>query len=251
MSEAKAFFDAAEKRTRVMVETTLGRTAPIIALNLGAAHTDGVERMLRDAKTTFAVLKPLSLADNLKAGDLSVPAFERKNKQLSVAFSGKGLGSLLDGRRKPPPDIGETWLQSEARLRWVTAKLARAANEPDFPSAVLKQKIDALDDVRVNWPTVKKRSNGDVFFTASVLTQKGRINVSTVCGMPKGIESFVNRRSSKTLEQLLKEGRDEIKKEPGERKEPEKAPVVEFVTPDVSAAFALESKALENVGITG
>ena len=251
MSEAKAFFDAAEKRTRAMVETAVGGTAPLVALNVGAAHTEGVERMLRDAKTTYAILKPLALADNLKAGDLSVPAFERKNKQLSVAFSGKGLGSLLDGRRKPPPDIGETWLQSEARLRWVTAKLARAAIEADFPSAALKQKIDALSDVKVNWGTVKKRPNGDVFFTASVLTQKGRVNVSTVCGMPNGMKSFVNRRGTKTLEQLLKEGRDGVKKEPGERKEPEKTPVIEFVTPDVSAAFSLESKALENVGITG
>ena len=253
MSEAKAFFDAADHRTEVMVETALqvGRKAPLVALNVGAAHTAGVERMLRDAKTTYAVLKPQSLADNLKAADLSITAFERKNKQLSVAFSGKGLGSLLDGRRKPRPLTAQTWLQSEARFRWVTAKLARAANEPDFPGAALKQKIDAVDEVKVNWTSVKKRANGDVFFTASVLTQKGRVNVSTVCGTPKGVESFVKRRGTKSLEQLLQEGREEIKKEEGERKEPEKAPVVEFVTPDVSAAFALESKALENISITG
>ena len=147
--------------------------------------------------------------------------------------------------------VGALGFRARSKFLLQNREAALKSSSPVLPDLNLKQKIDALDDVRVNWPTVKKRSNGDVFFTASVLTQKGRINVSTVCGMPKGIESFVNRRSSKTLEQLLKEGRDEIKKEPGERKEPEKAPVVEFVTPDVSAAFALESKALENVGITG
>lgn len=102
----------------------------------------------------------------------------------------------------------------------------------------------------MNWTTVRKRPNGDVFFTASVLTQKGRINISTVCGIPKGIQTFVNR-SRKTLEQLLKDGREDFKNEPEQREEPKKTPVVEFVTPDVSAAFVIDSKALENIHITG
>jgi hypothetical protein len=253
MSEAMAFFDAADRRSRTMVDTALsvGATAPLVAMNVGAAHTPGIMQMLHDAQASYAVLRPLSLEQNLKAADLGSPEFERKNKLLSVAFTGKGLGSFLDGRRKPRPATGEPWLESEGRLRFAAASLARAAaTEPNFPSPALKKAIDSLDEVNVNWTSVRKRPNGDVFFTASVLTQKGRVNISTVCGMPKGIQTFVNRKR-KTLEQLLKDVRDDIKKEPGPRQEPKNTPVIEFVTPDVSAAFALDSTALDNMRISG
>jgi hypothetical protein len=251
MSEAKAFFDAAGTRTRTITDTTLqvGSGVPLLAVNVGAAHTDEIVRMLRNAKATFAVLKPVSLAQNSDAADLSFEAFERKNKYLSVSFSGKGLGSFLDGRRKPPPNDRQH-IRSAIQLRYITALLVRGADGPGFPGPKLMNKINEVDDVKVDQKTIRKEPNGDVSFTASVLVEKGWIKLAGRGGMPKGLPVY-ERLKGKKLEQLLKEIHDEVSKEKGERKEPEKTPVVEFVTPDVSAAFAKEPAALKNVRFSG
>lgn len=252
MAEAKAFFAAAEKRTGTIVQATLEmkKAMPLVAMNVGAAHTEGVRRMLDEAKATYGVLTPLSLAKDLKAGDLSYEAFNRKNKQQSVMWLGKGLGSMLDGRHKYRPNVGMKWFQGESQLRFVTALLARASGQSNFPDAALRQKVDRLEDVKVSWKTVKTQQNGDVDFTASVLGEKGWITVSTRCGIPKGAESFVILKG-RTLEQLLNKDLDEVRKEAGERKEPEKGPVIEMVTPDVMAAYDKEPNALANISISG
>jgi predicted transcriptional regulator len=111
-------------------------------------------------------------------------------------------------------------------------------------------KINEVDDVKVDQKTIRKEPNGDVSFTASVLVEKGWIKLAGRGGMPKGLPVY-ERLKGKKLEQLLKEIHDEVSKEKGERKEPEKTPVVEFVTPDVSAAFAKEPAALKNVRFSG
>ena len=252
MSEARAFFGAAGTRTKTMVDTTLeiGSRTPLIAMNVGAAHTDEIVRSLRGTKATFGVLKPLSLAQNSEAAELSFEAFERKNKYLSVSFSGKGLGSFLDGRRKPPPAGDKKHIQSATELRYITAVMVRGSNGPGFPGPELKNKINGVENVKVDWKTVRKEPNGVVSFTTSVLGEKGWTNLAVRAGMPKGILTYERQRGKK-LEQLLKEIHNEVSKEKGERKEPEKAPVVEFVTPDVSAAFAKTPPALANVLISG
>lgn len=252
MSEAKAFFGAAGTRTKTMVDTTfeIGRTTPLIAMNVGAAHTPEIVRMLREAKSTFGVLKPVALAQGSKAAELTFEAFERKNKYRSVSFSGKGLGSFLDGRRKSPPTAGEVHVQSATQVRYLTTLMVRGSNGPDFPTSELKNKINKLENVKVDWNTVRKEPNGDISFTLSVLGEKGWTNLAARAGMPKGIPVF-NKLKGKKLEELLQEGHDEVSREAGERKEPEKAPVTEFVTPDVSAAFAKTPQALANVLISG
>jgi hypothetical protein len=252
MSEAKAFFGAAGTRTRTMVDTTreIGSRTPLIAMNVGAAHTDEIVRMLRGTKATFGVLKPLSLAQNSDAAELSFEAFERKNKSLSVSFSGKGLGSFLDGRRKPPPATGQQHIQSATQLRYIIAVMVRGSGGQDFPGSDLQTKINAVKEVKVNWNTVRKAPNGDVSFIASVLGEKGYTDLAIRAGRPNGIAAFERQRGKK-LEQLLKEMHTEVSKEKGKRKEPEKAPVVEFVTPDVSAAIAKTPPALANVFISG
>jgi hypothetical protein len=252
MSEARDFFNAAEKRSGTIVQTTLQMesAAPLVAMNIGAAHTEGARRMLDEAKATYGVLTPLSLAKNLKAGDLSYETFQRKNKNLSAAFAGKGLGSLLDGRRKPPPVLGTKWLQGESQLRYTTALMARGAGDPNFPDTNIRKKVDGLDQVKVNWETVRKEPNGDVIFRASVLGENGWNAVWTRCGIPKGM-ALVGKRKGRTLEQLLVENLEEVRREQGERTEPKQAPVIEPVTPDVLAAYAKEPNALTNILISG
>jgi hypothetical protein len=252
MSEAKAFFEAADKRSQTMVQTALGveRAVAIVAMNIGAAHTEGVKRMLDESKTAYGVLTPLSLAQNTKSGDLSYEAFQRKNKLQSVAWKDKGLGSLLDGRRKPSPVVGEKRIQGESQHRFVTAVMARAAGGPNFPDDNLKRRLNALPYAKVQWNTVRKEPNGDVVFMTSVLGQNGSVNVWTRCGVPNAMQMFAKRKGP-TLEQLLLDDLDKVKKEPGERKEPSKSPVIEMVTPDVLAAFAKEPGALAAIRFSG
>lgn len=252
MSDARNFFEAADRRTRTMVLTAqeMKKTAPLIALNLGAAHTEGAKRMLDESKTSYGVLTPLSLANNLKAGDIGYDAFERKNKLLSVAWNNKGLGSLIDGRRKPSPVVGELWAQSEAQMRFATALIARGAGGPNFPDENLRNKINALEYVKVRWETVRKMPNGDVVFMASVSGKKGQVNVWAKCGIPRAMEMFTNRKGP-TLEQLLIHNLDAVRKETGERVEPKEQVVIETVTPDVMAAYAKEPEALVKIRISG
>lgn len=244
MVEAKAFFEAAIGRSTTMVQTALGvaSNVPLVALNIGAAHTEGIKRMLDEAKTTYGVLTPLSLARNLKAGDLSYEAFERKYKYLSVAWTRKGLGSLLDGRKKAPPIVGMKRTQAESQLRYATAIMARQAGNSNFPDKDIRKKLDGLDYVRVKWPTVRK-DKGDVIFLASVLGEKGSIEIWARCGVTPGMEAF-GKRKGPTLEKLLLDGLEKVRKEPGERIEPKEGPVVEMVTPDVSAAYDTDEAAV-------
>jgi hypothetical protein len=251
MQEAKAFFEAAEKRTGTMVQTALSieKNASIVAMNIGAAHTERVKRMLNESKTSYGVLTPLSLAKNLNAGDLGYEAFQRKNNYLSVAWKNKGLGSLIDGRRKSPPVVGKQWPRSESQLRYATALMARGGGGANFPDDNLRSKLDALDYVKVQWSTVKRQPNGDVDFLASVLGEKGWTNIWTRCGIPKEMQGY-SKRKGPTLEQLLLDNLNEVRKEDGERREPEMSPVIEIVTPDVMSAHAKVPGALANIRIS-
>jgi len=52
MSEARAFFEAARKRSKTMVDTSVavGRSTPLVAMNVGAAHTSEITQMFQSAK---------------------------------------------------------------------------------------------------------------------------------------------------------------------------------------------------------
>ena len=68
--------------------------------------------------------------------------------------------------------------------------------------------------------------------------------------MPNGIAGL-EKHKGQALEKLLLENLDEIRKEPGERKEPPREPITEMVTPDVAAAYAKTPAALKQMKISG
>lgn len=254
MSEATAFFEAARTRTKTMVDTSveIGRTTPMVAMNVGAAHTSEIVQMFRNSKAAYGVLTPLALANNLKAGDLTAEAFERKGSLMSVSFNGKGLGGLLDGRRKYPPAVGQKWLQAEAQLRYATALIVRSAGGGGkIPDSIPKDNINSLPDVKVDWTSVRRESNGDVSFRSSVQGQKGWTDIYVRGGMPSGLAAL-EKHKGQAIEKLLLENLEEIRKEPGERKEPPaKGPATEMLTPDVAAAYAGTPAALKKISISG
>lgn len=249
MAEAKAFFRAAEQRSLMMVQTTLAldRTLPLIAINNGAAHTQSIKRLLGEAKATYAVISPLALIQHLTAGDLSYEAFDRKAKNLSVKWADKGLASLLDGRKKPPPVIGTEWLAGAAQFRFATAFLARGAKERGFPDSDLKRKLDALDHLKIKWETLRV-TEGEVLFEASVRGQNGWTAIWARGGLTK---NRLAEPEGSTLEKLLLDSLDEVRKEPGERKEPAKGRLLEMLTSNIMAVYDKEPQTIVNAHIAG
>jgi hypothetical protein len=127
--------------------------------------------------------------------------------------------------------------------------IARGAARPDFLDSALKKEIDALDHVKVRWETVKKQENGDVTFQASVSGERGSTDIWVRCGIPKEAAAAPGKHKGRTLEEMLLEALDKVKKESGEKKEPEKGPVREVVTQDVLAVYSKEPQALDSVTI--
>ncbi len=249
MLDAQAFFEAADRRSATMVQVVRGLdpSARMVALNIGAAHTETVSRLFTEAGTTYAVLSPKALSENSEAGDIGFEGFERKGKALSVAWAGKGLGSLLDGRKKPLLVVDRTWLKADAQLRFATVLIARAQLGPGFPEPELRKRIDSLDHVKVQWDSVEK-VGGDKLFKASALGEKGWTDIWGYCGKPR---AEIIRRGRRSLEELLLENLNAVRQESGARREPRKGPVFELVTHDVIAAYAKEPAALKGVRTTG
>ena len=145
--------------------------------------------------------------------------------------------------------MGKPWFQSLSQLRFATAIIAREAQSPGFPDSNLKTKLNALSRVKVNWETLKRDAEGATLFQISVTGETRSTNVWVKCGTPKNMALYKNTR--RTLEEMLLESLGEVRKETGPRAEPPKGPVLEIVTPDVSAAFAEEPQALEAFRFSG
>jgi hypothetical protein len=246
MAEEKAFFEAADKRTHTMSNLAIGfePKSPLVAFNIGAAHTCGVKKLLEKAGATYAVITPLS--HKKEAGDLSYDSFDRKHQLRSVAWTGKGLGSLLDGRKKPPPDMGETWTRADSQIRVAVILIVRAIRDKGAIDSNLKRRIDSFDQLRVDWPSVSD-DGGEVTFTTSVKLDKGWTPIAVRAGTPKSFSAAKNSRL--TLEGMLLRDLTLVRNEPGERKEPTKTPVVEVIAPDVVASFATNPESLKQIRV--
>jgi hypothetical protein len=246
MSEAKAFFKAAKDRSGSMVQTALGmdKSVTSMAMNIGAAHTEGVLRQLAEAKATYGLLTPASLSQNLDNGELSYEAYELKGKKQSVAWY--GLGSLLDGRKKPPPAIDEPWLISDSYARAAMIFIVRDLDDPNFPSEGLRKKVDALDQVKVDWDSIKRtKGTDDVRVKISLNGNKGA-EVIWAWGRRKLLP--VGERERRSLEEELLVSREAVAKERGKRDRPaQNVPAVERPAPDVLVAFSKDPKALDKI----
>lgn len=245
MAEACDFFEAGKRRSEAMARAVqeLAPAAPLVALNLGAAHTEVVCRLLADAGLTYAVLSPSTLNEDGGPGDIGEEGFERKAKSLSVAEAGGGLGSLLDGRKKPPPVLGQTWLKVEAQLRFATALIARARLGPGFPDEGLRRKLDALDHVKVNWGSVRQ-VGADKLFMASARVEQGWTNIWGQCGRPRAVLITLQRSS---LEELLLATLNMVRRGGGPRTGAADGPVFQLITHDVIAAYSNDPGALKAV----
>ncbi len=124
---------------------------PIVAMVIGAGHTEGMGTLLRDAGRTFAVVTPLSLKNREEMGDLTgAMLFDRKYERLSV-FSRGFTETLLKAfpspsKKKPEPVLGEGWLQGKVELYIYVEKITGSILGPPTPPDSGKPPFGFADD---------------------------------------------------------------------------------------------------------
>ncbi len=132
------FYETCHERSIAMV----GRTVELsgtgsstsTAMIIGGAHTDGVTKLLREQRVSFAVISPTAL--NATYGSLTLDQFDRKNETKWARTSPGTLGRLLNAAgktqgsqegRKPPPMIETTTAKSYASAQLAGMLIATAA----------------------------------------------------------------------------------------------------------------------------
>jgi len=171
MRGLKAFFDARNRATDVMVDATVDVLSrandSVVAMIIGAAHENRTAKAMAERKVHYVLIRPNSLL--VATDSISMAAFERKNAKLSVDED--GLGRLLDGRKKSPPIVSVPWFQAEGDLLLITRKLAtRAAGggnppPPHDPPFGLGPDDFTMPGVRID-PSTIIRDGSEVVFQA-------------------------------------------------------------------------------------
>jgi hypothetical protein len=253
LQAAREFFDTAAQRSGTMAENTLkiatdsvGKCAPI-AMDIGADHTTDITGFLSQKNMSYAAVSPLSLslATDANSGDITLDAFDRKSKGQSVDPAG-GLGSFIDGRRKPPPVIDQDWLKAKADLTYAAVVIARAAaagggQQPPFgldqgklglggPSGPTSITID-LSSIQVVPNEDTKRN--DILFKVTMVKQK-----NLTLWMKAGVVTNTADPSSteQSLEKALKAMLDELATQDTPTEDPTDPPKVVDLSGDVKAA---------------
>lgn len=141
MERYLAFWRGRVTASKTMVLSTQGIAnqpdVSIVAMVIGAAHTEGICDMLKKAGCSFAVITPLSFGNEEEISNLTWEMFERKYKRLSIYSEGFTEGFLkafsLSEQKKPEPVLSEPWFQGKAELYLFTERIARHVLGPPSP----------------------------------------------------------------------------------------------------------------------
>ncbi|MGD2087164.1 MAG: hypothetical protein PVH61_13355 [Candidatus Aminicenantes bacterium] len=133
MNRNLEFWRARLKANETMLQETGNiadeSSAPMVAMIIGAAHTEQISKMLKNAGRPFAVISPISLNSTETSSDLTWNMLNRKYKRQSVytegftrtllkAFTGENL-------KKPEPVLSESWLQAKSELYLYADRITR------------------------------------------------------------------------------------------------------------------------------
>lgn len=119
------------------------KQASLIAMIIGAAHTEQMCALLKDFNRTFGVITPLSSVKSRGIGDLSWEMLNRKYQRSSVYSEGftKTLLEAFSSEKlkKPEPVLSEPWLEAKSELYLFTDRITReilgpppTSGEPPF-----------------------------------------------------------------------------------------------------------------------
>ena len=105
----------------------------VVAVNIGADHTEDMAQRLEQQRRAFAVISPKY--GPAKAGGYSEVMYARKSKRLPVFATGVSALVLnqVASRIKPEPVTAEAWFEAEAELYGYVSSLAERALNPPTP----------------------------------------------------------------------------------------------------------------------
>jgi len=241
------FYKRASKRTETIIANSLklfdknqGVLMPVI---MGAAHSKKATEILRKQGISYAVIRPISLGSS-HPSDLTIEAFERKRKKLSIDEKGL-LGSFLDARWKPPPVVNQIWLRSKSELYYITTLLAHAAAKGDRPPfKSLANELSKLKYVNID-PKSFKIVEGEVIFKVTAQTNNPN-HVAELWGKTV----MIAHREKRSLEERLKEILEEVR-EKGIQVKEKNGLKIERVSRDVVAAFSENPNVINKVKLSG
>ena len=201
----KVFLEAAERRSKFMVKEIVKLVSsnpnlPVTAI-IGAAHTEGMVKLLNEKGVAVAVMHPNAYerhsTDKLRQEELQ--SYQRKLDGKSVEV--RGLGALLNNERRPPPPVSdEVWLARKATIYQVTLAVVDhilvGLNQPPY-------KVDSLPKgYRVDFSKLS-RSGDEIIFPITFDTDHDKQqtvwvrathsrNSVTVSKDPESVEARIN-----------------------------------------------------------
>ena len=241
MSNYLSFWRGRISASKTMIRSTGviadQRDVSIVAMTVGAAHTQGMCELLEADNRSFAVVTPLSLETSDETGNLTWDMLQRKYKGLSV-YS-EGFTKILlnefvspshksfegpEGFKKPVPVLSSSWLQAKAELYLFTDRIARyilsSAEPPSggsppygLPANAFKGKWTFIDPRRISIVSDTKDGKGRAVLFSVILNPNdpdGGTEIWVKAGMSSAVVPAEERES---VESMLKKALEEVKKE--------------------------------------
>ena len=260
MEKNLAFWRGRIAASRTMVEC-VGRIADqagvsLVAAIIGAAHTQGMCRMLREQGRPFAVITPLALSTRDEVGDLPWEMFDRKEKRLSV-YSEGFMATLLGAFKKPESVLSEPWFQAKGELYLFTDRIAKAilakspAPKPPFGFAAdaFKGRWVSVDPSRIKIVSDKEDDpkSGRVVLFPAILNYNDPAKRKEIWVKAGLTSADVTAPERESVESMLHKALKEVKEEGKlDKRAEDKAGKVQ-VTVNCAAAFAGTSEAAMRV----
>jgi hypothetical protein len=229
----------------------------VVAMVIGAAHTQGMCAMLKDSNRPFAVVTPLSLRP-----DLTWDMLERKYKRLSI-YSEGFTQTLLKAfpfpkHKKPEPVLSEPWFQGKAELYLFTERIAGGVLGPPNPPGGGKPPYGFSDDnFKGKWvfidpkqisiiPDTKDGKGRAVLFPVilNYRDPERRTEIWVKAGLGVAMVSGQERES---VESMLQKALEEIQKEKEADKKVEDETGRVQITLNTVAAYAKTQQAAKEV----
>lgn len=251
------------------------RYVSVIAMVVGAAHTEGMCSMLSAANRPFAVVTPLSFENREQEGDLTWDMLNRKYKRLSV-YSEGFIKTFLKAfpppkQKKPKPVLQTSWLQARAELYLFTHRIAhkilssivRKESGPPYPPGPPGGGTPPFgfsnDDFKGKWTVVDSNRISVTFDTNDrigkaiifpVLLNPSDATRRTEIWVKAGLgTAFITSKEREDVETMLKRALQEVQseQEPNTRLE-DRAGRVQ-ITLDTIAVFAPTQEAVRRIAL--
>jgi hypothetical protein len=189
------FIDTAIQRSTTMsraVEMELRKNNGIMAMVIGANHTEDAENYFTSAKINYYVFEPDGLETVAYASNLTNQEYSRKLEQRSVLIDGE-IFRILEQERKPQPVLSKIWVKKVFSLAALMKTVARASETSGLPPPyglnsetlrvgnfyVLSESVTKLDEDTVMFQVTNGREDLYIKMTKNTGAEARSLNVRT------------------------------------------------------------------------